>query len=201
MPAVVAFKKSTDVPRLTVLYLSLDLRTTDRNRMPPKKKNNKMVDEWESELGESVDPVAAATQAAKEEDTEKNGEEEEPFGGGGLMAAMRKNRNKRKNKGKAVDDFLDGEDPPELEPRVPEPDLTVKVPEEATMDEEFALPEKKGKVKGAANSTTKLEKEEKVDDGDEERGADGKLLSKKEKEKLRKEREKQRKKEQVSITL
>jgi translation initiation factor 5B len=110
---------------------------------------------------------------------------------------MKKNRNKRKNKGKPVDDFGDDESHPAAE----EPDLAVKAPEEATMEDEFALPEKKGKAKGGANGAAKPSKEEKVDEeedeGEEERGADGKLLSKKEKEKLKKEREKQRKKEQV----
>ena len=34
--------------------------------MPPKKKGNKKGnDDWEAELGESVDPVAAATQAKR----------------------------------------------------------------------------------------------------------------------------------------
>jgi translation initiation factor 5B len=161
--------------------------------MPPKKKSNKKADDWESELGESVDPIAVATQAAKEEEAAKDAEEEEAFPATGLMAAMKKNRNKRKNKGKPVDDFGDDEDHPAAE----EPDLAVKAPEEATMEDEFALPDKKGKAKGGANGAAKPAKEEKDDEEEEERGADGKLLSKKEKEKLKKEREKQRKKEQV----
>jgi translation initiation factor 5B len=160
--------------------------------MPPKKKNNKKADDWESELGESVDPIAAATQATKEEVDAKDAEEEEAFPATGLMAAMKKNRNKRKNKGKPADDFGDDEDQAAAE----EPDLAVKAPEEATMEDEFALPDKKGKVKGGANGAAKPAKDEK-DEEEEERGADGKLLSKKEKEKLKKEREKQRKKEQV----
>ena len=161
--------------------------------MPPKKKNNKKADDWESELGESVDPIAAATQPAKEEEAIKDAEEEEAFPATGLMAAMKKNRNKRKNKGKPVDDFGDDED----QRAAQEPDLAVKAPEEAIMEDEFALPDKKGKAKGGANGAAKLAKEEKEDEEEEERGADGKLLSKKEKEKLKKEREKQRKKEQV----
>lgn len=158
--------------------------------MPPKKKNNKKADDWESELGEVVDPIAAATQAAKEEDATQVDAEEE-FPATGLMAAMKKNRNKKKNKGKPVDDFGDDEDQPAVE----EPDLAVKAPEEASIEDEFALPEKKGKAKGAANGSAKPAKEE--DDDEEERGADGKIMSKKEKEKAKKEREKQRKKEQV----
>jgi translation initiation factor 5B len=165
--------------------------------MPPKKKNNKKADDWESELGESVDPIAAATQAAKEEEAAKDAEGEEAFPATGLMAAMKKNRNKRKNKGKPVDDFGDDFDQPAAE----EPDLAVKAPEEATMEDEFALPDKKGKAKGGANGAakaTKEEKEEEEEEEEEERGTDGKILSKKEKEKLKKEREKQRKKEQVN---
>jgi translation initiation factor 5B len=163
--------------------------------MPPKKKNNKKADDWESELGESVDPIAAATQAAKEEEAAKDAEEEEAFPATGLMAAMKKNRNKRKIKGKPVDDFGDDENQPAAE----EPDLAVKAPEEATMEDEFALPDKRGKAKSGDNGAAKPAKDEKDEDEDEdeERGADGKLLSKKEKEKLKKEREKQRKKEQV----
>jgi translation initiation factor 5B len=164
--------------------------------MAPKKKNNKKADDWESELGETVDPIAAATEAAKEEEA-ANDVEEESFPATGLMAAMKKNRNKKKNKGKAVDDFGDGDEEPPAE----EPDLAVKAAQEATMEDEFALLEKKGKANVAANGSAKPAKEDKDADEEEERGADGKLLSKKEKEKLKKEREKQRKKEQVSRQL
>lgn len=157
--------------------------------MAPKKKNNKKNDDWESELGETVEPVAAAPPAAKQEP------EEDEFAGGGLMATMKKKaKGKKKNKGTPTEDFVEGEDPPTAEPEPePEPDLTAKAPEEANMDEEFALPAKKGKGKATAPV-----KETKDDEEDEERGADGKLLSKKEKEKLKKEREKQRKKEQAA---
>jgi translation initiation factor 5B len=157
--------------------------------MAPKKKNNKKNDEWESELGDSADPIAAATQAAKEAE-DKNDVEDEEFGGGGLMAAMKKNRNKKKAKGKPVDDFLDGDDPAAAEEL---PDLTEKAPVEASLDDEFNLPDKKGKAKVAANGASKAKEE----DEEEERGADGKVMTKKEKEKAKKEREKQRKKEQV----
>lgn len=157
--------------------------------MPPKKKNNKKADDWESELGESAEPAAAATPADAdfEEEVKDN-----DFAGGGLMAAMKKKAKNKKNKGKPVEDFVEGEDPP----AAAEPDLATKAPEEATMDEEFALPEKKGKGKAAAPAKPTHDDEE-----DEERGTDGKVLSKKEKEKLKKEREKQRKKEQVCLLL
>lgn len=163
------------------------------HRMAPKKKGNKKQDDWESELGETIDPIAAATEAAKEEEAKKD--EEEEFGGGGLMAAMKKNRNKKKNKGQPVEDFVEGEDPPGAEPATAEPDLAEKAPVEASIDDEFALPGKKGKGKSASNAPAKAAADE---DDEEERGADGKIMSKKEKEKAKKEREKQRKKEQVN---
>jgi translation initiation factor 5B len=109
------------------------------------------------------------------------------------MAAMKKNRNKKKAKGKQVDDFegdvnASGDATPAEQP---EENLAAKAPEEANLDDEFALPDKKGKGKNAKPAAQAEE------DDDEERNADGRVLTKKEKEKLKKEREKQRKKEQV----
>lgn len=153
--------------------------------MAPKKKNNKKNDDWEAELGEAIEPVAAASPAAEPEP------EEDEFPSGGLMATMKKKaKNKKKNKAAPTEDFVEGEDPPAAETK---PDLAAKAPEEANIDDEFALPAKKGKGKAAAPVQEEKEAEE-----DEERGNDGKLLSKKEKEKLKKEREKQRKKEQAA---
>lgn len=175
--------------------------------MAPKKKNNKkQQDDWEAELGETVDPIAAALAENKENGASGEAEEEEETGGGGLMAAMRKNRDKKKKKGKFVDDFVEGEDPPtaETEQADEAAELAAKAPEEATMDDEFALPEKKGKGKaGNAKGGKPAAKEaEEAEGGEgEERGADGHIMSKKEKEKAKKEREKQRKKEQVSISI
>jgi len=166
--------------------------------MAPKKKGTKKNDDWESEIGESATPVAAASLDEVKNEAEADPEEE--FGGGGLMAAMKKNRNKKKQKGRTAD-FLEGEDPPGADGEAAAEevaDFAVKAPEEATMEDEFAMPEK-GK-KGKAGTTAKpSEKEEAAGDDDEERGADGKVMSKKEKEKAKKEREKQRKKEQVRI--
>ena len=56
------------------------------------------------------------------------------------------------------------------------------------MDDEFALPEKKGKGGKGKQAPKK---------NDDEVGESGRVLTKAEKEKLKKEREKQRKKEQV----
>ncbi|KAF7560782.1 hypothetical protein G7046_g3375 [Stylonectria norvegica] len=148
--------------------------------MPPKKKGSKKAqDDWEADLGESIAPPAPADAAA----TEANGDDEEASGGGGgLMAMLRKNKERRKKKG-----IVDEE--PEEEPVV-EDDLAAKAPEEANIEDEFALPEKKGK--GGKNKQAP-----KKDDAAEETGEGGRVLTKAEKEKAKKEREKQRKKEQA----
>lgn len=153
--------------------------------MPPKKKNNKKADDWEAELGDTPESAAVAEPETKDEPAEADAEDE--FPAGGLMAMMRKKQKKNK-KGKQTEDFVEGEDPPTEDT----PDLAEKAPVEASIDDEFALPEKKGKGK---NAPAKPAKEE--DDEDDERGADGKVLTKAQKEKLKKEREKQRKKENV----
>lgn len=151
--------------------------------MAPKKKNNKKDDDWESELGESAPPTKAA-----EFDNEPNeGDAEGEFPAGGLMAMLRK-RQKKKNKGKAADDVLEGEDPPTEE----QLDLAEKAPVEASIDDEFALPDKESKGKAAQAKPARPEEDE-----EEERGLDGKVMTKAQKEKAKKEREKQRKKENV----
>jgi hypothetical protein len=117
------------------------------------------------------------------------------------MAMMKKNREKRKKKGLS-DNFVDGES---AQAATPEPtDISsFQAPQEANMDDEFAIPEKKGKG-GKQNKNQPAAKTAAgaadADADGEERGADGKVLTKAEKEKLKKEREKQRKKEQVSTT-
>lgn len=157
--------------------------------MPPKKKGGKKAnDDWEAELGESIAPASAP---ANNDDAAAAEEDNDEAGGGGLMAVLRKNKEKRKKKGLS-------EDFPEEEqaPAVPAQDLSAKAPEEAGMDDEFALPDKKGKG-GAAGKNGKnaaAAKESAVDDDDN----GGRMLTKAEKEKQKREREKQRKKEQVS---
>ncbi|MCJ1263344.1 Translation Initiation Factor 5B [Lobaria immixta] len=177
--------------------------------MPPKKKGNKKGnDDWEAELGESVDPIAAATQAAKDAEAVQDGEEAQENqndglgGGGGLLAALKKNKSKKQKKGKVVDeDFLDGEDPPAedgvkgLNGVDNTEDLAAKAPLETTSEELFAT--QTSKVKGGKGKQGKVEEAPKVDeDGSGEEG--GTLKSKKEKEKEKREREKQRKKEQAA---
>ncbi|UKZ73492.1 hypothetical protein TrVFT333_001139 [Trichoderma virens FT-333] len=149
--------------------------------MAPKKKGNKNAQEdWEAELGESIAPAGDAPPAA-----EQNGEDDEAAGGGGLMAIMRKNKEKRKKKG-----IVDEEPAPEPV----EEDLSAKAPVEASLDDdEFALPQKKGKGGKGKPAPAAAAKDDK-DDLEEP----GRILTKAEKEKLKKEREKQRKKEQAA---
>jgi translation initiation factor 5B len=167
--------------------------------MAPKKKGGKkQADDWENDLGETPDPVAAVTEQAEAAEPEHDGGQDggvdgEELGGGGLLAALKKNKAKRAKKGKPVDDFVEGEDPAGAEPAPPEVDLSSKAPEEATLDDEdvFAAPSKKGKGgKKQPEKPASLEADSDKDDG-------GGLKSKKEKEREKKEREKQRKKEQV----
>ncbi len=171
--------------------------------MAPKKKGNKKGDDdWEADLGETVDPIAAATQEAKDADAAQDEEGKAAGGGGGgLLAALKKNKSKKQKKGKAVEeDYVEGEDIPgtngvngHTEPNGIE-DLAAKAPEEATTDDLFAAPATKGKGgKGKQGKSEAAPKE----DGDDLEEDGGTLKSKKEKEKEKKEREKQRKKEQV----
>ena len=174
--------------------------------MPPKKKNNRKDDDWDAELGETVDPIAQAAADAKAEDAAKDGEDDQAEeGGGGLIAALKKNRGKKAKKGKIVEDFVEGEDPPQADKingtnGDVSHELSAKAPQEADMDQEDILdqPQKKGKAakqqqKGGKQGVKKDEEEEEADGSG--------LKSKKEKEKEKKEREKQRKKEQVSMFL
>ncbi|KAK3338371.1 hypothetical protein B0H65DRAFT_435341 [Neurospora tetraspora] len=171
--------------------------------MAPKKKGNKKAnDDWEAELGESIAPVnndAADAAASPAQD------DEAASGGGGLMARMRKAKEKRKKKG--LDDDWEaelGEDAPGAEKPAeePVPDLSAKVAEEANLDDEFALPEKKGK--GGKGKQQQQQQQQKAAPAaaakkDEDADEDGpRVLTKAEKEKLKKEREKQRKKEQAA---
>lgn len=154
--------------------------------MPPKKKNNKKNDDWEADLGEAA-PAAVPEPESKDAPAEADAEEE--FPAGGLMAMLRKKQKKKKGK---QEDFVEGEDP-QAEAQA---DLIEKAPVEASIEDEFVLPDKKGKGKGKETLSKAADNE----DGDDERGADGKVLTKAQKEKLKKEREKQRKKENVRLT-
>lgn len=173
--------------------------------MAPKKKGNKKGDDdWEAELGETPDPIAAATQEAKDADTTNDDDGLGPGGaGGGLLAALKKNKNQKRKKGKTVEDDLPaGEDPTELDDANGPTqvngahEIAGKAAVEATSDDLFAEPAAKGK--GGKGKQGK--KEDPVqDDAEDADGGGGGLKSKKEKDKEKKEREKQRKKEQVGI--
>ena len=162
--------------------------------MPPKKKSNKKgADDWEGELGETPDPIAAATIAAKaEEDAQEPADDAE---GGGLLAALRKNRSKKAKKGKPVqEDEVDGEEPPGTNGVDGEGKLDAKAPEEANEEDLFAPAPAKGK--GGKGKQPQAEAKPAADDADD--AGEGGLKSKKEKEKEKKEREKQRKREQAA---
>ncbi|KAL9578291.1 MAG: hypothetical protein Q9212_005808, partial [Teloschistes hypoglaucus] len=170
--------------------------------MPPKKKGNKKGnDDWEADLGESVDPIAAATQEAKDADPINDAAEDDVGGGGGLLAALKKNKKQKQKKGKPVqEDYLEGEDPTAADSTIADgqpndvSELAAKAPEEANADDLFdAQPTK---AKGGKGKPGKPEAAPK--DNEESEGEGGGLKSKKEKEKEKKEREKQRKKEQAA---
>ena len=180
--------------------------------MAPKKKGNKKGnDDWEADLGETPDPIAAAVQEAKEVEAVQDAEPDEaPGGGGGLLAALKKNKSNKKKKGKVVEeDYVDSEDPlaadsvnGHVEPNGLQ-GLASKAPEEATTEDLFdeqVTKAKGGKGKQGKKDGTLVPNE---DDGgeDAEEGGAGGVKSKKEKEKEKKEREKARKKEQVRAYL
>ncbi|KAL8725720.1 MAG: hypothetical protein Q9166_007170 [cf. Caloplaca sp. 2 TL-2023] len=173
--------------------------------MAPKKKSNKKGnDDWEADLGESVDPIAAATHEAKQEDAAQDLAEDETGGGGGLLAALKKNKKQKQKKGKPVqEDYLEGEDPPGEDGAIANGatnginELAAKAPVEANTDDLFAAQYAVKPHKGGKGKPGKPEPA--LEDNDEESGGDGGgLKSKKEKEREKKEREKQRKKEQAA---
>lgn len=168
--------------------------------MAPKgKKGKKGGDDWDEGLGETVDPIAQASETAKAEEAAQDAAEEEASGGGGgLMAALKKNKDKRKKRGKAVEEEEDGPaaDADGAEEQAGA-DLASKAPEEATMDDEdsFAAPAKGGKGKGGKKGGKQQQQATQEAEDDEEGGG---MKTKAQKEKERKEREKQRKKEQAA---
>src|ERR1700753_2932705 len=106
--------------------------------MAPKKKGAKKAqDDWENELGETIDPIAEATRKVKEEEAEQDAQGDEM--GGGLLAALKENRAKRAKKGKVVEDVVEGEDPTEQnEDSAAQPppldDFSAKAPQEGNLD-------------------------------------------------------------------
>ncbi|KAF7130957.1 hypothetical protein CNMCM5793_003892 [Aspergillus hiratsukae] len=152
--------------------------------MAPKKKGSKKQDDdWEAELGESIAPVSEQPQ----EETPADGAPEEDGMSGGLLAALRKNKNKKAKKGKPVNDFVEGEDATEVANG--DADFSSKQPEEGTFDEEDVFAGKKSQKPAKATPPPPAEPE-----GEGE----FRVKSKKEKEREKKEREKQRKREQAA---
>ncbi|KAL8788822.1 MAG: hypothetical protein Q9213_001493 [Squamulea squamosa] len=174
--------------------------------MAPKKKTNKKGnDDWEADLGESTDPIAAATQEAKEEGASHIVTEDDVgSGGGGLLAALKKNKKQKQKKGKPVqEDYFDGEDPPAADGATTEGEtngidiLAAKAPAEANADDLFDAQPTTKQQKGSKAKPGKPEPAPKDEDADSG-GEGGGLKSRKEKERDKKEREKQRKKEQAA---
>ncbi|KAL6231618.1 hypothetical protein BDW75DRAFT_219722 [Aspergillus navahoensis] len=153
--------------------------------MAPKKKGNKKQEEdWEAELGESI-PPAGGDSPAQEEAPGIEGDDGEA-GGGGLLAALRKNKNKKAKKGKPTNDFVEGEDP--TQEADGDADFASKQPDEGTFDEDDVFAGKKSKpIKAAPPPPAPA---------DDDSGP--RVKTKKEKEREKKEREKQRKKEQAA---
>ncbi|KAL9048335.1 MAG: hypothetical protein Q9162_007772 [Coniocarpon cinnabarinum] len=174
--------------------------------MPPKKKSNKKNDDWDAGLGETAGPIAQATADAKADEAAQDAEENEAeSGGGGLLAALKKNRGKKAKKGKAVEDFVEGEDPPAPEgvdsaqglTETIQEEINAKAPQEADLEEDDTSASSQKKLKGGKQQRG-AQQVGKKEDEDEDAGDGGGLKSKKEKEKEKKEREKQRKKEQAA---
>ncbi|KAL4997332.1 hypothetical protein BDV10DRAFT_186325 [Aspergillus recurvatus] len=153
--------------------------------MAPKKKGNrKQEEDWEAELGESI-PPAGGDSPAQEEAPGADGDDGE-VGGGGLLAALRKNKNKKAKKGKPTNDFVEGEDP--TQETNGDAEFASKQPEEGTFDEDDVFAGKKNKpIKAAPPAPAPA---------DEDSGP--RVKTKKEKEREKKEREKQRKREQAA---
>ena len=170
--------------------------------MAPKRKGGKkQSDDWENDHGETVDPIAQATEAAKAGE-EQDAAEDVNGGGGGLMAALRKNKDKRMKKGKQnVNDFVDGEDPDGTATPDPVAELAAKAPTEATFDEDDDVFAGNANKKGKGGKKQALKEELPADEDDADEDDGGGVKSKKEKEREKKEREKQRKKEQVSAFI
>ncbi|KAL3461486.1 hypothetical protein BJX64DRAFT_156692 [Aspergillus heterothallicus] len=155
--------------------------------MAPKKKGNKKQQEedWEAELGESI--PATGGESPTQESPAAEAEEGESAGAGGLLAALRKNKNKKQKKGKPLNDFVEGEDASAEADG--EANFASKQPEEGTFDEDDVFAGKPKKPIKAPAPTPK-------EDEDEDSGP--RVKTKKEKEREKKEREKQRKKEQAA---
>lgn len=176
---------------------------------PKKKPHKKGNDDWEADLGETLDPNSNTAVDTKiiepEQDEDPDRSDLSGGGGGGLLAALKKNKSKKQKKGKVVvEDYVDGEDlsaangfqDHEGENGIEA--LAAKVAEDVKLED---IPAKQStKPKGGKDKQGKATEAPQVDEDGSGEDAGG-LKTKKEKEKERKEREKQRKKEQVGLVL
>lgn len=169
---------------------------------PKKKPNKKGNDDWEADLGETVDPSLKTAEPEHNEDPDESNLD---GGGGGLLAALKKNKSKKQKKGKVVEqDYVDGEDLPaangfpDHEGEKDVDGLGAKVAEDVNTEDLSAT--QPTKAKGGKEKQSKATEAPKPDEDGSGEEAGG-LKSKKEKEKERKEREKQRKKEQVCFVF
>jgi translation initiation factor 5B len=156
--------------------------------MAPKAKSSK-----EAEDQGSVAQVEAGLVKDANGEAEVNPEVEAGTGEGGLLAALKKNKNRRAKKGKLVDSPLEGEDPGAGDENGVSLNLNGKAPEEATLDDEDVFSGTMMKAKSGGKMSEKQAEGPAGGNKDDEGG----LKSKKEKEKEKREREKLRKKEQV----
>ena len=168
------------------------------------KKSRKQDDEWEADLGETIDPASTTLETPNDtvenEDGGGNG-----GGGGGLMAAIKENKTRKQKKRDPLSDPADGQTILDLPSKVADratlgnakTDAAAKSLQEANvLDSDAVSDAKKSKVL-PQRSKSQQGNDQPGKDASEEGDEDNRLRSKKEKEKEKKEREKQRKKEQV----
>ncbi|KAL4961350.1 putative mitochondrial translation initiation factor IF-2 [Aspergillus stella-maris] len=155
--------------------------------MAPKKKGGrKQEEDWEAELGESIPPAGGDSPAEDAPADDGADAGEGAAASGGLLAALRKNKNKKAKKGKPMNDFVEGEDPDA--DANGDADFASKQPEEGTFDEDDVFAGKKTKPIKEVPTPVEPETED----------SGRRVKTKKEKEREKKEREKQRKKEQAA---
>ena len=168
------------------------------------KKARKQDDEWEADLGETIDPALTTLQTPN--DAVDNGDGDGiGGGGGGLMAAIKKNKSRKEKKKDPLSDPADGHEVLDLPPEVAEramlgngnTDAAAKPRQEANVLSSGAVSDAKKLKALPQRSKPQQGNNETGKDASEEGDEDNRLKSRKEKEKEKKEREKQRKKEQV----
>lgn len=168
--------------------------------MAPKKKGNKREeDDWEPEALKASEEAVPLEDKAQETEDQSNVSE-----GAGLMAAIRKNKAKKKAKGKHVDeDWVQGEDPPVAngasegisQARIGTQSADTRIAASKPNDETLAVRNKGKAPQISVGGKTAAPKD--VDQGDNADDA-GAMKTASQKAKEKKEREKARKKEQAT---